>query len=67
MVAGEMFSSMQSSMTTSLQLAKECLESESKGSDYSSEPIEGVQKFAFMIDSGKWRFIAHNCDLVLHT
>lgn len=52
MMAGEMFTSMQSSMTTSLQLAKDCLESESK-SPQKSDPIEGVQKFALMIDSGK--------------
>lgn len=53
MMAGEMFSSMQSSMTTSLQLAKECLESETESErPQKSEPIEGVQKFASMIDSG---------------
>ncbi|XP_045166071.2 autophagy-related protein 2 homolog A-like [Mercenaria mercenaria] len=46
----EMFSSMQTSMTTSLQLAKDCLESETE-SQQKTEPIEGVQKFALMIDS----------------
>ena len=51
-----MFSSMQSSMTTSLQLAKDCLEAEKKSDKvYQSEPIEGVQKFANMIDSGEFR------------
>ena len=52
--AGEMFSSissMSSSMTTSLQLAKDCLESE-RGDTNKTEQIEGVQKFANMIDSG---------------
>ena len=52
--AGEMFSSissMSSSMTTSLQLAKDCLESE-RGDTSKTEQIEGVQKFANMIDSG---------------
>lgn len=51
--AGEMFnsiSSMSSSMTTSLQLAKDCLESE-RGDSIQAEQIEGVQKFANMIDS----------------
>lgn len=51
--AGEMFSSissMSSSMTTSLQLAKDCLESEKVDSS-KTEQIEGVQKFAHMIDS----------------
>jgi len=55
MMAGEMFSSMQSSMTTSLQLAKECLESEAEQEKtQKAEPIEGVQKFASMIDSGSY-------------
>ena len=52
--AGEMFSSissMSSSMTTSLQLAKDCLESERVETN-KTEQIEGVQKFAQMIDSG---------------
>ncbi|XP_052273890.1 autophagy-related protein 2 homolog A-like isoform X2 [Dreissena polymorpha] len=49
MMAGEMFSSMHSSMTASLQLAKECLEADKEGPK--SDPIEGVQNFAFMIDS----------------
>ena len=56
--AGEMFSSissMSSSMTTSLQLAKDCLESE-KVETTKTEQIEGVQKFAHMIDSGTLRF-----------
>lgn len=69
MVAGEMFSSMQSSMTTSLQLAKDCLESETE-KPQKSEPIEGVQKFASMIDSGELRwlvegFIAEKSDFHL--
>jgi hypothetical protein len=49
----EMLSSMQTSMTTSLQLAKDCLESETQ-SQQKTEPIEGVQKFAMMIDSGEY-------------
>ncbi|KAL3873572.1 hypothetical protein ACJMK2_036669 [Sinanodonta woodiana] len=49
---GEMFCSM--SMTSSLQLAQHCLESEKIAVDKQlggSEKIEGVQKFAQMIDS----------------
>jgi len=57
MMATEMLSSMHSSMTTSLQLAKECLESESDAQQQQSEPIEGVQKFALMIDSGRITYI----------
>ncbi|XP_052770169.1 autophagy-related protein 2 homolog B-like [Mya arenaria] len=51
MMAGDMLSSMHSSMTTSLQLARECLESDSGTSQQPQQPIEGVQKFALMIDS----------------
>lgn len=57
MTADEMFSSMQLSMTTSLQLAKDCMESEPE-LQQKPEPIEGVQKFALMIDSGMFSFIS---------
>ena len=52
-------SSMSSSMTTSLQLAKDCLESE-KVETTKTEQIEGVQKFAHMIDSGTLSFQGSN-------
>ncbi|KAL5009376.1 hypothetical protein ScPMuIL_014957 [Solemya velum] len=45
-----MFNSM-TSMTTSLQLAEECLKSEGSQQDKASQPYEGVQKFAQTIDS----------------
>ena len=57
-------SSMSSSMTTSLQLAKDCLESEKVDSS-KTEQIEGVQKFAHMIDSGMKSFLSKTMFLFL--
>lgn len=54
-----MFESMWSSMTTSMQLAEECLKqgtTDNKDADQ-SEPLEGLLLFAQTIDSSKMRYL----------
>lgn len=46
-----MIESMWSSMSSSMQLAKDCLEHES--SSPQNQPMEGLERFAQIIDSGK--------------
>lgn len=66
-----MFESMWSSMSSSMQLAQECLERESgcaeSPSAASTNAIEGLEKFAQIIDNGKWRNIHGQpcCNIVL--
>ncbi|EAT44884.1 AAEL003777-PA [Aedes aegypti] len=54
-----MFESMWSSMSSSMQLAQECLEREGGCAESPSaaptNTIEGLEKFAQIIDNGKWR------------
>lgn len=47
-----MIESMWSSMSSSMQLAKDCLEQEN-GSSSSNQPMEGLERFAQIIDNGK--------------
>lgn len=46
-----MIESMWSSMSSSMQLARDCLEHES-GSSTQNQPLEGLERFAQIIDSG---------------
>lgn len=47
-----MFESMWSSMTSSMQLAEECLK-QGSSSEKEAEPLEGLEMFAQTIDSSK--------------
>lgn len=47
-----MFESMWSSMTSSMQLAQECLQQDAAGAE-SAQPLEGLELFAQAIDSSK--------------
>ena len=51
-----MIDSMFSSMTSSMQLAKDCLKEDQQASEYITEtatPFEGLEMFAQTIESGK--------------
>lgn len=48
-----MLESMWSSMSSSMQLAEECLREEEGGSTLESNPVEGIEMFAHAIDSSK--------------
>lgn len=48
-----MFESMWSSMTNSMQLAQECMKQDSLNSADVAQPLEGIEKFAQMIDSSE--------------
>lgn len=56
-----MIESMWSSMSSSMQLAKDCLEQEI-GTSSSNQPMEGLERFAQIIDSGKMIYLqwTHN-------
>lgn len=51
--ASSMLESMWSSMSSSMQLAEECLREEEGGSTQESNPVEGIEMFAHAIDSSK--------------
>lgn len=58
-----MLESMWSSMSSSMQLAEECLREEEGGSTLESNPVEGIEMFAHAIDSSK----SYNlCYFILH-
>lgn len=48
-----MFESMWSSMTNSMQLAQECMEQDALNTADAAQPLEGIEKFAQMIDSSE--------------
>lgn len=47
-----MFESMWSSMSNSMQLAQECLKQDNLNNINSAQPVEGIEKFAQIIESG---------------
>lgn len=49
--ATSMFESMWSSMTSSMQLAQECLKQEMPNTTDNAQPMEGIERFAQTIDS----------------
>lgn len=53
-----MFESMWSSMTTSIQLAEECLKQSAEANP--EKPVNGVHEVAKAIDTGKIDFICSN-------
>lgn len=58
-----MFESMWNSMTSSIQLAKECAKQDaSNSSSTAQQPYEGIELFAQTIDSSKFLL----CDLNFH-
>lgn len=48
-----MFESMWSSMSNSMQLAQECMRQENLNAVDSAQPLEGIEKFAQLIESSK--------------
>lgn len=51
-----MFESMWSSMTSSMQLAQECMKQDQTSSAAdNAQPLEGIERFAQIIDSSKFR------------
>lgn len=52
---------MWSSMTSSMQLAQECLKQESPNSAENAQPLEGIERFAQTIDSSK-----HHIKIVIY-
>lgn len=54
--ATSMFESMWSSMTSSMQLAQECLKQEMTNTD-NVQPMEGIERFAQTIDSSTYYYI----------
>lgn len=54
-----MFESMWSSMTNSMQLAQECMKQDALNTAESSQPLEGIERFAQIIDSSMY-FIVFN-------
>lgn len=46
-----MFESMWSSMSNSMQLAQECMKQDALNSVDSAQPLEGIERFAQMIES----------------
>lgn len=58
-----MLESMWSSVSSSMQLAKECLEKEGTGADVNQlnaqNPIEGLEKFAQTIENSEFIFIIY--------
>lgn len=53
-----MLESMWSSMSSSMQLAQECLEREGDVPLVPSSTINGLERFAQLIDNGKSRFLS---------
>lgn len=54
-LATSMFESMWSSMTSSMQLAQECMRQDEANptNDNAGQQLEGIEKFAQLIDSGE--------------
>lgn len=50
-----MFESMWSSMTSSMQLAQECMIQDQASAADTAQPLEGIERFAQIIDSSKFR------------
>lgn len=48
-----MFESMWSSMSSSMQLAQECMKQDTSNNVDNSQPLEGIERFAQTIDSSK--------------
>lgn len=51
-----MFESMWSSMTNSMQLAQECLKQQTQNAADSEQALEGIERFAQIIDSSTLLF-----------
>lgn len=49
--ATSMFESMWSSMSSSMQLAQECMKQDSSSNTDNSQPLEAIERFAQTIDS----------------
>lgn len=59
-LATSMFESMWSSMTSSMQLAEECMKQDAVNNQIGgSEAYEGIEKFAQMIDSCNYLLLAN--------
>lgn len=58
-----MFESMWSSMTSSMQLAQECLQQDTSNMG-NAQPLEGVEMFAQTIDSSKRFCLRHTIELL---
>lgn len=57
-----MFESMWSSMTSSMQLAQECLQQEATNAG-NAQPLEAVELFAQTIDSSNISFYFYKCNM----
>lgn len=55
--AKSMFESMWSSMTSSIQLAEECVKQEAANAMNNAQPFEGIELFAQTIDSSKLSYV----------
>ena len=56
-IVAEMIESMFSSMTTSMEMAQECLKQEKE----TAQPFEGLEKFAQTIEAGMGQLLHYFC------